>query len=347
MRTSSPSGEPHQKDGMRAVDPAPQETAALRGRPELVSIVVPAYNESANVGILAADIASVMQSRPWELILVDDGSSDDTFSRIADLARGDPRIRGLSLTRNFGHQYALAAGLSQARGQVVITMDADLQHPPALLPAMIEKWREGYKVVQGLREEENIPLFKRLTSRWFYKIFSLLCGIRLEPGMSDFRLIDREVIDHVNAVDEGNLFLRGLLAWMGYRQARLPYRPGRRHSGASKYGLRRMFGLAWTAIFAFSPVPLRIGTTVGLLMSALSIAELGYVLYAYMSGRTIPGWASTMAFVCILFAILLLLVGMQGAYLLKIYERIQRRPRYIVERTCGQTDDPARRDRPE
>jgi glycosyltransferase involved in cell wall biosynthesis len=332
---------------MRPAEAAPTGTAASPGLSALVSVVVPAFNEGNNVGTLAAKIAEAMQGRPWELILVDDGSSDDTFARIADLARRDPRIRGLSLTRNFGHQYALAAGLRQARGEAVITMDADLQHPPALLPAMIDKWRDGYKVVQGVRQEESTPLFKRWTSRSFYTIFSLLSGIRLEPGTSDFRLIDRVVVDHINALDEGDLFLRGLLAWMGYRQARLPYQAGPRHSGASKYGLRKMLGLARMGIFAFSPMPLRIGTAIGLLMSALSLAELGYVLFAYLSGRTVPGWASTMALVSVLFAVLLLLVGMQGAYLLKIYERVQHRPRYIVECTCGDADARREFDGPE
>ena len=326
---------------MRPKETAPEGNAVAPQLPGLVSIVVPAYNESSNVGALAAAIAQAMEGQPWELILVDDGSSDDTFAQIADLARRDKRIRGLGFPRNFGHQYALAAGLRHARGEAVVTMDADLQHPPPLLPSMIEKWQEGYKIVQAVREdEESTSLFKLWTSRWFYAIFSLLCGIRLEPGMSDFRLIDRTVLDRINSLEESDLFLRGLLAWMGYRQARVPYRAGRRHSGASKYDLGKMLGLARMGIFAFSSVPLRIGTAAGVLMSALSLGELAYVLFAYSSGRTVQGWASTIALVSVLFAVLFLLVGIQGAYLLRIYERVQRRPGYIVDRTCGGAEDP-------
>jgi dolichol-phosphate mannosyltransferase len=309
--------------------------------PDLISIVVPACNESENLPVLVSSIGDVMRDGPWELIIVDDGSSDDTFARIQAAADRDPRVRGIGFSRNFGHQYALAAGLQHARGAAVISMDADLQHPPAVLPAMIEKWREGYKVVQAVREDGTEgSRFKRGTSRRFYRAFSLLTGLPIDPGTSDFRLLDRTVVDQINALDEGDLFLRGLLAWMGHRRALIPYRPGRRHSGKSKYGLGKMLGLARMGVFAFSPVPLRLGIIAGFLMSVGSLAELTYVIGAYLLGHTVPGWASTTALISALFAVLFLVVGIQGVYLLRIYERVQRRPAFIVERTCGGGHDP-------
>lgn len=318
------------------MSPSGVDPARASATPGLISIVVPAYNESENLAMLTAGIVEVMGERPWELIIVDDGSTDDTFEQIAEIARRDPRVRGLGLSRNFGHQFALAAGLRHARGEAVITMDADLQHPPAVLPLMVGHWREGYKVVQAVREDEaEGSRFKRCTSRGFYRIFSLLSGVPIDAGMSDFRLLDRAVVDHVNALDEADLFLRGLLAWMGHRRALIPYRPGRRHGGQSKYGLGKMLRLARMGIFAFSPVPLRIGTALGLVMSALSAGEVVYVLYTYLAGRTVPGWASTMVLLSSLFAVLFLLLGIQGAYLLRIYERVQRRPSFVIDRTCG------------
>ena len=308
-----------------------------RPLPRLLSIVVPAFNEGGNVHTLAGAVAAVLKDQPYELIFVDDGSRDDTFDQIEQLSRRDGRVRGLSLSRNFGHQYALSAGLRHARGDAVVTMDADMQHPPSLLPTLIDRWREGYNVVQTVRRDSlKTPMLKRLTSRAYYRVFSALCGIPIEPGMADFRLLDRRVLDEINALNEGQLFLRGLLAWMGYRRALVPFDVGERHSGSSKYGLRRMFKLAKTGIFAFSSVPLRIGIVIGLVMSLLSFAELAYVLVAYLTHRTIEGWTSTMAVITFLFGVLFLLVGIQGEYIARIYERVQHRPAFLIEREAGQ-----------
>ena len=172
-----------------------------RPLPRLLSIVVPAFNEGGNVHTLAGAVAAVLKDQPYELIFVDDGSRDDTFDQIEQLSRRDGRVRGLSLSRNFGHQYALSAGLRHARGDAVVTMDADMQHPPSLLPTLIDRWREGYNVVQTVRRDSlKTPMLKRLTSRAYYRVFSALCGIPIEPGMADFRLLDRRVLDEINAL---------------------------------------------------------------------------------------------------------------------------------------------------
>jgi dolichol-phosphate mannosyltransferase len=302
----------------------------------LISIVVPAYNEAANLPVLAAAVSDVMGDRAYELIVVDDGSSDDTFATVERLARADARVRGLSLSRNFGQQGALAAGLRFARGAAVVMMDADMQNPPELLPVMIARWQEGYKVVQSVRHDTGAtPLAKRASSHAFYRIFAMLSGRPIGPGMGDFRLLDRAVVDELNDVNDGDVFLRGMLAWMGYRQALVPFPMGTRQSGASKYGLRKMLQLALTGLFAFSPAPPRVGVGVGLCLSLLSLAEFAYVVWAYAAGRTVPGWASIVAVVTLLFAILFLLVGIQGEYLYRIYVRTQRRPSFLVDRRCG------------
>ena len=311
-----------------------------RPSPELLSIVVPAYNESGNLRVLAEALSDVLGDVKYELIFVDDGSGDDTFEQIARLSRQDGRIRGLSLSRNFGHQYALAAGLKHARGQAVVMMDGDMQHPPALVPELIDKWRQGYNVVQTVRSDTHrTPLLKRITSKAFYRIFSALCGIAIDPGMADFRLLDRRVVDEINAMDEGRIFLRGLLAWMGYKRAIVPFEVGLRHSGSTKYSVRKMLTLAKTGIFAFSSMPLRIATTLGLVMAVLGLAEFAYLVWSSHAYGAVEGWAITAAVLTLLFGMLFLLVGIQGEYIIRIHDRVRRRPPFLIERTVGGDED--------
>ncbi|MCK5556800.1 MAG: glycosyltransferase family 2 protein [Candidatus Hydrogenedentes bacterium] len=318
--------------------------AARRAEPGLTSIVVPLYNEQENVAQLAEAIRSVMNGGGYELILVDDGSEDATAETITALADDDGRICGLSLSRNFGHQYALAAGLEYAAGDVVITMDGDMQHPPELLPKLIEQWRDGYNIVQAKRTgTEGVGALKRWSSRLYYRCFRFLCGIRLEDGMTDFRLLDRTVVDEINKVREGQLFLRGLIAWMGYRRGVVEFTAPRRSAGRSKYGLRRLLKLARSGLLSFSPAPMRVGIVIGLVMSVLSFLELGYVLIVTGLGRTVPGWASIVGLLSLLFGVMFLLIGLQGEYLIRIYERVQHRPGFLVERTIGKLRIPSPR----
>ncbi len=314
-----------------------------RARGCLISVVVPVFNEQGNLHAVAAAVEQALAGETYELIFVDDGSTDGTYAEIESLAAASPAVRGLSLSRNFGHQYALAAGLKAAAGEAVIMMDGDMQHPPALLPELLARWREGYNVVQAVRRDTaHVPYLKRLTSKAFYKCFSALCGIPIEPGMADFRLLDRTVLDEINAMQEGQLFLRGLIAWMGYRRALVGFEVGQRHSGRSKYSVRRMLKFAKAGIFAFSSIPLRIGVTVGLVMSALSFAELAFVLVAYLARwETVPGWASIVGITSLLFGVLFLVVGIQGEYIIRIYERVQRRPAFLVERAVGKPPAPS------
>jgi dolichol-phosphate mannosyltransferase len=295
--------------------------------------VAPAFNEGANVDALANAVAHVLEDQPYELVLVDDGSEDDTFDRIAELAERDSRVRGIRFSRNFGHQFALRAGLLHSNGDVVITMDSDLQHPPSLIPTLIERWAAGADVVHALREDTaDVGFLKRASSRLFYRAFSLLCGVPMEPGMSDFRLLDRSVVDAYKTMREGRPFLRATFAWMGFRAEFVPYAAGPRHSGDSKYTWRKMIKLAAEGIFSFSTIPLRIGLALGVVTATLSFLELLYVFIVWLQGRTVPGWASTVGILAFLFGVLFIILGIQGQYLLRLFEIANGRPPFIIER---------------
>lgn len=316
------------------------EDLSLRGESSRISLVVPVYNERANLQALLAAIASALAGRDYEVIFVDDGSTDGTAEALAAFAATDARIVGICLSRNFGHQDALAAGLRYASGEAVVMLDGDLQHPPELIPEMVRLWCEGYNVVQARRRDtEGVSARKRWTSRLYYRLFRFLTGVALEEGESDFRLLDRRVVEEINRMGEGELFLRGLVAWMGYRRATVEYVAPPRRAGRSKYSLRKMLRLAGGGIVSFSPVPMRLGVLAGLGMSALSFLEFFYVLFARCVGWTVPGWASIMALMSLVFGVMFLLLGLQGEYLLRIYHRVQRRPAFLVERVLGRLGD--------
>ncbi len=304
-----------------------------RAQPTLVSIVVPVFNEAPNVGPLIEAVEAALDAQPYEILFVDDGSTDGTLSEIEKHAVRDERICAVVLSRNFGHQHALAAGLRCARGDVAVTMDGDLQHPPTLIPTLIAHWRDGANIVHTRRADtDDLPGFKRLTSRAFYRVFGWLSDVPLEPGMADFRLLDRRVVDELNRMQDGRLFLRALLRWMGYRSATVPFTPDPRHAGRSKYTPRKMFRLATDGTLAFSTVPLRIGLLIGVVTAALSFLELLFVVIAWLMGRTVPGWASTVGIVAFLFGVLFILLGIQGQYILRLYEQARARPPFIIER---------------
>jgi len=311
-----------------------------RAAPRLVSIVVPVFNEIPNVGPLIEAVEAALGTQPYEILFVDDGSTDGTPAEIETHAARDDRICAVVLSRNFGHQHALAAGLRCARGDVVVTMDGDLQHPPGLIPTLIERWQEGANIVHTRRADtEDLPGFKRLTSRAFYRVFGWLSDVPLEPGMADFRLLDRRVVDELNRMQDGRLFLRALLRWMGYRSAIVPFTPGQRHAGRSKYTTRRMLRLATDGTLAFSTVPLRVGLLIGTATAVLSFIELLFVVIAWLMGRTVPGWASTVGVVAFLFGVLFILLGIQGQYILRLYEQARARPPFIIERIVRRTDE--------
>jgi dolichol-phosphate mannosyltransferase len=271
----------------------------------------------------------------WELVFVDDGSSDGTWQAIDALNKADARVRGVRLSRNFGHQSALMAGLAAARGQAVIMMDADLQHPPELLPQLVAKWREGFQIVHAVRRDPpRLSWFKRKTSRAYYRMFAFLSGVEIEPGAADFRLLDRQVLDEILQFGEEGLFLRGIVHWVGYATASVPFDCGERHAGSSKYSLTKMLQLGWHGVSAFSLVPLRIGIVIGLISSTIAFLGVCYaILGKWLDKEAIPGWASSVAISSFLFGVLFVFLAVLAEYVGRIAVEVRHRPRFLVRET--------------
>jgi glycosyltransferase involved in cell wall biosynthesis len=302
-------------------------------RPELISIVIPVYNEGENVDAVCASIAEHVAKWNYEILFVDDGSRDDTFQRIATQAKRDTRVRGLAFSRNFGHQQALAAGLVFAKGDVVITMDGDMQHPPSVLPQLVERWCRGVSVVHTRRlDSQDVRRFKRVTSKLFYRVFSALCGVSLSSGTADFRLLDRKVVNEINELRLNRVFLRGMIPWMGFDSAIVEYMPHDRFSGHTKYSVRKMLCLAIDGILSFSTVPFMIALWAAVITSLMSLVELAYVLVAWARGRTVPGWASITSILVFLFSIMFFVLAIQGQYIYRLYDQVHKPP-YVVDRT--------------
>ncbi|MHC4955607.1 MAG: glycosyltransferase family 2 protein [Planctomycetota bacterium] len=307
-----------------------------------ISVVVPAFNEEGNVAPLCTALTPVLDGLTdrWEVILCDDGSTDGTWAAIRALAAGDPRIRGVRLSRNFGHQYALVAAMERARGAAVISMDADLQHPPAVVPELVARWRDGAKVVKTIREGVHYASwFKRASSRAFYRVFSKLSGVDIQPGMADFRLLDRVVVEALHEFEEEGLFLRGIVEWVGYPSATVRFESAPRASGASKYTYWKMLRFAWHGVSSFSVVPLRMGIALGLVSSVIAFLSVIYAIVAKWGlGETVPGWTSTVAITSFLFGVLFVYLGVLGEYLGRILVESRRRPRFLISDTAGIDD---------
>ncbi|HET7546035.1 MAG TPA: glycosyltransferase family 2 protein [Polyangiaceae bacterium] len=315
----------------------PSHSPALEAKLPELSVVAPMYNEEGNIAAFVAAVEKVVLGMgvPFEIILVDDGSSDGTWAQIVAQGKLHPALRGARLARNFGHQGALMAGLSEARGRAVVSMDGDLQHPPELIPELFARWREGYKVVTTERADaEDTSLFKRTTSRWFYGVFSKLTGVSMAPGNSDFRLMDATAVHALCDMNDVDLFIRGSVTWLGFRSVTLPYRANKRFSGTTKYSLKKMLRFASGAILSFSLAPLRLGIWIGFLTSGLAVLELSYILIQYFRGQTVTGWASMMGFMSLMFGILFVLLGVIGTYLGKIFEVLKNRPRFLIGERC-------------
>lgn len=300
----------------------------------VISVVIPAYNEEGNLSSLYMQLKEILSDLKlsWEIVFVDDGSSDNSWNVIKHLNDQNSSVLGVRLSRNFGHQNALIAGLTVAAGDAVISMDADLQHPPDVIPQLVEEWRKGNKIVKTVRSDtEELSTFKRLSSKLYYRAFSYLSGVEIESGMADFRLMDRKVLDDILQFKEGGLFLRGLVQWVGYPSSNVAFQCGSRHSGVSKYTLLRMLKFAWHGISSFSLVPLRIGILVGIFSSMVAFLS---VLYAIVSkllvGGTVSGWTSSVAIISFLFGTLFVFLAILAEYIGRILEEVRERPRFIV-----------------
>ena len=303
----------------------------------LISVVMPAHDEAASLARVVERTLAALAGEEVELIVVDDGSTDGTWSEVTALAARHPEVRGLRLARNFGHQAALVAGLTAARGEAVVMLDADGQHPPELLPAFVERWRQGFAVVQGVRQaSEGLGLLKRASSRLFYRLMRRLAGVPLQEGAADFRLLSRPACDAVLSAAGPAPFLRGLLPWLGLPTAYLPFAAERRLGGETSYTFRRMLRLSLDGILGFSVVPLRLASALGALVSLASFAYLAYVLAVRLTtGHAVPGWASTAGLLSLLGGIQLLTLGILGEYLGRVFTASLSRPLYVVAEKVG------------
>ncbi|NLU36730.1 MAG: glycosyltransferase family 2 protein [Clostridiales bacterium] len=303
------------------------------------SVVVPMYNEEEVIGETYRRLKEVMDEtgEAYELIFVNDGSRDRSAEIITELALKDKNIRLIDLSRNFGHQIAVTAGLDYAQGQAVVIIDADLQDPPEVIPRMLEKWREGYDVVYGKRlKREGETFFKKFTAYLFYRILAALTDGNIPKDTGDFRLIDRKVCDVMKNMNEKNRFLRGMINWVGFRQTAVEYIREERWAGETKYPLKKMLKLASDGILSFSYKPLKLATYMGFLLSVSGFLYLIYVLYQKLfTDKTITGWASIIAVNLVFNGITLLILGILGEYVGRIYEEVKNRPLYIVKKVVG------------
>lgn len=305
----------------------------------LISIIIPCYNEAGNIQILCQKISEEMEKLDvdYELIFVDDGSVDGTFEIIESMHKNNPKLKSIGFSRNFGHQAAIIAGLNYCKGDCVIMMDADLQHPPELIPEMIRKWENGYDIVNTIREDTNDEsLFKRLTSKGFYKLINVISKTKIEAGSADFRLLDRKVIDSFKEIGEYSIFIRGMINWVGFNGIQIKYKPNERFSGTSKYSLRKMISFALDGITSFSSAPLQISMVFGLFISLLSFIYMAYALYInFFTNRALEGWTSIIISILFIGGIQLISIGILGEYMSKIFYEVKKRPRYLVSKKIG------------
>lgn len=303
------------------------------------SIVIPILNEIDTLSELGRRLGPVLDQLdgPAEVILVDDGSTDESFEAMRALHAADSRYRALRLSRNFGHQIAITAGLEHARGSAVVIMDGDLQDPPEVLLDLARKWREGFQVVYAVREDRTgESRVKIKTASWFYRVLNRMSEVDIPLDAGDFRLVDRRVVDQVNAMPEHRRYLRGLFAWVGYDQVGVHYVREARHAGRTKFSMRKMLTFAGDGIVSFSTVPLRLALSLGLMVSAISLlGALGGLVAKLAHWYVVPGWASLVAAIGILGGIQLLVLGVMGEYIARIHDEVKARPLYLLRDQIG------------
>jgi polyisoprenyl-phosphate glycosyltransferase len=321
---------------IKAPEKAAQHLLQLRAYPAELSLVIPMYNEAAVVPSLRAAIQEFARTLACkvEILLVNDGSTDQTLEYLAEWASADPHVEVLHLSRNFGHQIAATAGLDHAGGDAVVLLDADLQDPLSVIHQMIERYREGYDVVYGQRESRSgESLYKRFTAWAFYRIMRTFAYDRLPVDVGDFRLISRECLEAIRQMRETHRFLRGMVAWVGFPQIAVKYHRQPRLAGSTKYSFGKMLTFSWTAATSFSSIPLRFSMLMGAIIGLLGLEEGARALIAHFIGRhTVPGWTSLEVIVSLIGSATLVSIGILGEYIAKIYEQSKGRPLYVVAR---------------
>ena len=304
-----------------------------------ISIVIPSFNEETNIEVMVNALHEVMQKLPYDyrLVFVDDGSSDNSLQKLEALSKVDNRLFFAALSRNFGHQNALKAGVDLIKdySDAVITMDGDMQHPPVLIPELIKKWEEGYDVVYTIRDEEKaLSYFKKKTSKYFYTIMNKLSEVKFEPGTADFRLMDKKVVAVFSDFSENELFIRGIISWIGFNQYAINYKPHARFSGKSKYTITKMLRFALQGITSFSIRPLQIAIFLGLGLTVLAfLFFMIYVVYSLYFGHVISGWASLLCTVVFFGGLNLIVLGIIGIYIGKLFMQSKGRPNYLIKET--------------
>lgn len=312
-----------------------------RGRAlRLLSVVAPIYNEVGTIEEFYARVCASLEGVRFELVLVDDGSTDGSSTMLARLAAEDPRLHVVYLSRNFGHQTALTAGLDHARGDAVVMLDADLQDPPELIPRMLDHWRGGCDVVYAVREHRaGESRFKLATARWFYSLFDKLTQVELQHNSGDFRLLDRRALTALLSMRERNRFLRGMTVWVGYTQAAVPYQRDPRYAGETKYTFGKMLRFSLDAISSFSHRPLQLATLLGFMISTLAFIAIPVVVVLRLLGSYLPGFSAITIVVLLLGGIQLIAIGIIGEYVGRIYDEVKGRPLYLVRSRLNMPDE--------
>lgn len=301
-----------------------------------IDLIIPVFNEKEAIEKTYADICAVVDSLPhqFKFIYVNDGSNDGTPDTLRLICAKDPRVSLIELSRNFGHQAALTAGMDASQGDVMISLDGDGQHPPQMIAQMIDLIQNGYDIVQTQRIEDGGLSFKKITSNFFYWLINKISGTQVVQGAADFRALSRNALNGIRSMNEYHRFLRGMISWMGYDSVILPYHEPERIAGKSKYSLGKMFRLASDAIFSFSLAPLYIGLSAGFVFFILACAQLTYVLTLWIThntGQVVPGWSSLMGILLIASGIIMILLGFIGVYVGYIFQEVKRRPVYLVK----------------
>ena len=319
-------------------------------RTESISIVVPVFNEERNIQELYRRLGKVMMTLDYlyEVIFVDDGSKDKSLSVLKEIRKTDDRVKFISFSRNFGHQIAITAGMEYASGDAIIVMDADLQHPPEMLPHLIEKWEEGFEIVSTIREDvKAVGFFKKLTASVFYKLINRISHTEIQANAPDFRLLDRKVVNTLKLMKEQGRFVRGLIGWVGFNQTFIKFVADKRYAGTTKYSLKKMMKFALDGITAFSSFPLRIAIHLGMVATIIPLPYAIYAIYIRLfTDIAVPGWASILVAVVFLGGVQLITIGIIGEYIARIYEEVKRRPLYIVRERAGLDDHLSRPSRP-